>query len=542
MASGKTQVRTPSLAAHPLTRITWPSVLQHRPLLRFRLVRDITPLGITAAVLALRLAVASPLAAQQTSKGDLLVLAAASLTDVLPNVAAAWRRQGGVPVQFSFAGTSRLAPQALAGAGADIFISADEKWMQWLEARGGASADHVRTFLENDLVVVVPKGAPVPKGARGLLNVKHLALAGENVPAGRYAKQALEATGVWARVKPRVVRGGDVRGALEWVARGEADAGIVYGTDARAEPRVTIAFTFPDSTHTPIRYPAAVLEGSKHAAEAAAFLDFAAGPEGARIFQAAGFRVIGSKGGPPVSPAPPVAEPSSASVPNPASAIRISLLVALLATLVGLVPAVVLGWVLARRDFVGKTLLTTIVLIPLVMPPVVTGFLLLSILGRESLLGRGLGALGVQIPFTFLGAAVAALAVGLPLYVISVRGAFEAVDPHYEEVSWTLGSRPTRTFLRISLPLALPGIAAGAVLAFARALGEFGATVVLAGNVEGRTRTIALAVYTLLEAPAGRSTTWILVGASVALSVLALLGYEALARRQRRRLEDRHGL
>ncbi len=493
-------------------------------------------------VLASCLAGPSPLAAQQASDGDLLVLAAASLTDVLPDVAAAWRRQGGVPVHFSFAGTSRLAPQALAGAGADIFFSADESWMRWLEARGGASADQVHTFLENDLVVVVPKGAPAPTNARGLLGVKHLALAGENVPAGRYAKQALESTGVWARVAPHVVRGGDVRGALEWVARGEADAGIVYGTDARAERRVTVAFTFPDSTHTPIRYPAAVLEGSKHAAEAKAFLDFAAGPQGARIFRAAGFRVIGSNSAPSVAPAPPKAGTSSASVPNPASAIRISLLVALLATAAGFVPAVGLGWLLARREFAGKTLLTTLVLIPLVMPPVVTGFLLLSLLGRESLLGRGLGALGVQIPFTFLGAAVAALAVGLPLYVISVRGAFEAVDTHYEEVSWTLGSPPRRTFLRISLPLALPGIAAGAVLAFARALGEFGATVVLAGNVEGRTRTIALAVYTLLEAPAGRSTTWILVGASVALSVLALLGYEALARRQRNRLEDRHGL
>jgi molybdate transport system permease protein len=131
--------------------------------------------------------------------------------------------------------------------------------------------------------------------------------------------------------------------------------------------------------------------------------------------------------------------------------------------------------------------------------------------------------------------------VGLPLYVISVRGAFEAVDPTYEELSWTLGVPPRQTFLRISLPLALPGIVAGSVLAFARSLGEFGATVVLAGNVEGSTRTIALAVYTLLESPEGREATWVLVGASVAISLGALLGYEALSRRQRRRLEDRRG-
>ena len=151
------------------------------------------------------------------------------------------------------------------------------------------------------------------------------------------------------------------------------------------------------------------------------------------------------------------------------------------------------------------------------------------------------GACAGSAPFTLLGATIAALVVGFPLYVISVRGAFEAVDPLYEELSSTLGVSPRRTFFRVSLPLALPGIVAGAVLAFARALGEFGATIVLAGNVEGSTRTISLAVYTLLESPSGREATWVLVGASVALSLIALLGFETLSRRQKQRLEDRHG-
>jgi molybdate transport system permease protein len=148
--------------------------------------------------------------------------------------------------------------------------------------------------------------------------------------------------------------------------------------------------------------------------------------------------------------------------------------------------------------------------------------------------------MGLEVPFTIVGAAIAAFVVGLPLYVISIRGAFEAVDRTYEELSWTLGSPPHRTFIRVSLPLALPGIAAGAILAFARALGEFGATVVLAGNVEGSTRTIALAVYTLLESPSGRDTIWVLVGASVVISLLALLGFETLSRRQKQRIEGRH--
>ena len=182
------------------------------------------------------------------------------------------------------------------------------------------------------------------------------------------------------------------------------------------------------------------------------------------------------------------------------------------------------------------------VLAPLVIPPVVTGFLLLTVLGSQSAFGRLLSAVGLPVPFTILGATLAAFIVGMPLYVLAVRGAFEAVDPLYEELSWTLGVPPRETFRRISLPLALPGIAAGAVLAFARSLGEFGATVVLAGNVEGSTRTIPLAVYTLLESPSGREAIWVLVGASVFISLLALTGYEALSRRQKgRRLEIDHG-
>ncbi|HSM60848.1 MAG TPA: molybdate ABC transporter permease subunit, partial [Longimicrobiales bacterium] len=265
-----------------------------------------------------------------------------------------------------------------------------------------------------------------------------------------------------------------------------------------------------------------------------------------RIFAAAGFAPA-SPGGPaglPAEGAPardPDAGATRAALPSLASAVRLSFVVAALATLVGLPLAVGLGFLLARHDFPGKALVSTVALAPLVMPPVVTGFLLLTVLGNESPLGRALSSLGVTVPFTLLGAAIAALVVGLPLYVLTVRNAFEAVDAQYEKLSWTLGATPRRTFLRVSLPLALPGIAAGALLSFARALGEFGATVVLAGNVEGSTRTISLAVYTLLESPSGRGHTWALVAASIALSLGALVGYEALSRRQKRRLEVDRG-
>jgi molybdate transport system permease protein len=177
---------------------------------------------------------------------------------------------------------------------------------------------------------------------------------------------------------------------------------------------------------------------------------------------------------------------------------------------------------------------------PLVVPPVITGFLILSVLGRRSAIGGFLDGIGLPIPFTIRGAVIAAMVVGFPLYAMAIRGAFDTVDRRFEEVSWTLGVPRGLTFRRISLPLALPGIAAGAVLAFARALGEFGATVVLAGNMEGETRTIALAVYSLLESPSGRGVMWTLVIASITLSLVALLGFESLSRWQRRRLEDHH--
>lgn len=478
----------------------------------------------------------------------LLVLAASSLADVLPPLAAAWREAGGAPVRFSFDATSRLAPQVVQGAPADVFVSADRRWIEWLRARDGLRPGTETVLATNGLVAVVSAAAAfVPRDPAGLTDsrVRTLALAGENVPAGRYGRAAVESAGIWPGVRGRVVRGGSARGTLEWVARGEADVGVVYRTDALSEPRVRTAFAFPPESHPEVVYPAGVVAGSDRPEAAAAFLAFARGEEGRAILERAGF---GTPAGPPgqaaeigeaPDPAPETGE--RPWLPDPGSAVLLSLVVALVAAFLGLGPAVALGWLLARREFAGKSLVTTVVLAPLVLPPVVTGFLLLSALGGQSPLGRALADLGLPVPFTLLGAIVAAFVVGLPLYVVAVRGAFEAVDPRYEEVSWTLGTPPARTFRRISLPLAVPGIAAGAVLAFARALGEFGATVVLAGNVEGRTRTIALAVYTLLESPGGRRTMWILVGASVALSLAALLGYEALSRRQKRRMEEFRG-
>jgi len=224
----------------------------------------------------------------------LTALAAASLTDALPDVAEAWKTHGGgtATVTFSFDSSSKLVKQLEAGAPADLLFTADAETMSAAAVHGLLEADTRRDLLGNVLVVVVPADAIwTPASAAELANpsLDHLAVAGENVPAGRYARSALESAGVWTAVEPRIVRGDNVRTTLGWVTRGEADAGVVYATDARSEPGVRVAFSFPPESHAPIVYPAAVVSSAAHPAEAAAFLSFCASPDAKAIFANAGF-------------------------------------------------------------------------------------------------------------------------------------------------------------------------------------------------------------------------------------------------------------
>lgn len=227
----------------------------------------------------------------------------------------------------------------------------------------------------------------------------------------------------------------------------------------------------------------------------------------------------------------------NASIPDVASAVCISLKVGLWCALAGLPIALPMGWLLAKKSFPGKSLISTLCLTPVVLPPVVTGFILLRILGAESAMGRWLESLGMSIPFTFTAAVIAAISVGLPFYIMGARAAFEAVDERHEVLAMTCGLSPVQTFAKVTLPLALPGIVGGAVLAFARALGEFGATIVLAGNMEGQTRTIALAIYALLESPNGDQQIMYFMWISIGIAFLTLIAFEGLVRWQKRRLE-----
>lgn len=219
-------------------------------------------------------------------------------------------------------------------------------------------------------------------------------------------------------------------------------------------------------------------------------------------------------------------------------AVGISLSVAAVSAAVMLPPALYLGWLLARRAFPGRTALQILVLLPLVLPPVVTGYLLLLLFSPRGWLGSWLThTLGVRVAFGWLGAVVAAAVVGFPLLVQQVRISIEAVDPRYERASLSLGRSPWAGFWRVTFPLARPGILAGLVLAFARGLGEFGATITLAGYVEGETNTIALTIFRAMEAPGGERTAFLLSMIAVAIAAAALGAYESLIRRHHARLE-----
>ncbi len=236
-----------------------------------------------------------PLAARAQG---LTVFAAASLTDAMKDIAKQWTQAGHPPLQMSFASSSTLAQQIAQGAPANVFASADEKWMDFLAQKNLIVADTRKDLLGNDLVLVVPTDKPLHVtigpgfdllkllGPNGRLSVGDPA----HVPAGIYAEQALKKLGWWDSVSPRLASAEDVRAALLLVERGEAPAGIVYGTDAAVSKAVMVAGTFPASSHDPVSYPFALVKAGD-TPDARALLKFLAGPQARAVFVQRGFKV-----------------------------------------------------------------------------------------------------------------------------------------------------------------------------------------------------------------------------------------------------------
>jgi molybdate transport system substrate-binding protein len=240
----------------------------------------------------------APAPAQQRKEPELLVFAAASLTNVLGDLARDWEKSSGVKVKLSFAASSALARQIEAGAEAHAFVSADQEWMDYLATRNLIDETTRRDLVGNSLVLIAPADSTlqlqIVPGFR-----LHESLAGgrlavadpDTVPAGRYARAALTSLGVWDSVSEHLARGENVRTALTYVARGESPLGIVYSTDAQIDPKVRVVATFPDSTHAPITYPAAAT--AEAGPEAAAFLKYLSSAEAAAAWKRHGFRELG---------------------------------------------------------------------------------------------------------------------------------------------------------------------------------------------------------------------------------------------------------
>jgi molybdate transport system substrate-binding protein len=252
---------------------------------------------LAAGLMLAALAGTAPVHAAEQKKPQLLVFAAASLTNVLGELSTTWQANSGVPVKTSFAASSVLARQIEAGGRADVFISADQEWMDYLQSRNLIDKSSRRNLVGNRLVLIAPadskvelKIAPGFRLAAALGRGRLSTGDPDTVPVGRYARSALFSLGLWDQIQDRLVRADNVRSAMMFVSRGESPLGIVYTTDALADPKVRIVDTFPEGTHAPITYPGAVTIGSNN--YALSFLEFLSKPESLDTWRKFGFLEI----------------------------------------------------------------------------------------------------------------------------------------------------------------------------------------------------------------------------------------------------------
>ncbi len=405
--------------------------------------------------------------AAMAADGKVLIFAAASLKSALDQVIEACEAATGKAATISYAGTSALAKQIEQGAPADIFFSADLDWMERLADQQLVQPQTTVNLLGNRLVLIAPAGSSAAISIThgfdlaGLLGDGRLAMANvDAVPAGKYGKASLIALGVWERVAGRLAQAENVRAALALVATGEAPLGIVYATDAAAEPRVKVVGSFPADSHPPIIYPLAVTAGSTNIDTEAVFSCLAsplrrAHLRGCRLHQAGNHHQLNEEG-------KQTAMDWLRLSPDEWNAVRLSIVVSSVATIVSLPFGIAVAYLLARCEFWGKSLVNGLVHLPLILPPVVTGYLLLLAFGRKGPLGSLLDqAFGFTFSFRWTGAALACGVMAFPLMVRAIRLSIAAVDRRLEAAAATLGAGPGWVFLTITLPLAISGTTRG---------------------------------------------------------------------------------
>lgn len=476
------------------------------------------------------------------------VFAAASLKTVLEDIAADW---GEHPVRFSFAGSSLLARQITEGAPADLFIPADPAWLYHVQDAGFTSPNQSRTIAQNRLALVgfTSQINPIrvlsaPDDVPEWIGSRRLAMAFvDAVPAGQYGKSALQHFRWWDRLQENIVQTDHVRAALALVARGEAEFGIVYVSDVvglHSAP-VQILGLFPEESHAPIHYSAALTKTGVSSEAAKAFHNYLLSASAQQRFTSAGFG-----NGEPLLPSESLPkDPLDIGSPFLLSdaewtALGLSLRVSFWATLASLPFGLVVAYALARGQFLGKQVLNGLVHLPLILPPVVTGYGLLVLFGQQGFLGAVLLEwFGIGIAFQWTGAVLAAAVMAFPLMVRAMRLSIEAVDPKIEEAARTLGASRFWTFASVTFPMILPGVIAGSILAFAKAMGEFGATITFVSSIPGETQTLPSAIYAFLQVPAGEAPVYRMVIASIVVAVGALLVSEFVSTRIAKRISGR---
>ena len=428
-------------------------------------------------------------------------------------VAGAYTTRTGTGVALNTAGSNVLAQQIEAGAPADVFVSADARWIDELIAGGSLDPASRRELLSNRLVVIAHSGAGYSLESLSLIGAlpfRYLSIADpDSVPAGRYARSLLEHTPrpsgtAWDEVAARVAPAPDVRAALAVVAAEPDAIGIVYRSDVMGAASGGGAGPTAATSVEPRRRGAA---RDRARARSADPLRRRAGapPAGARAGVGRAPRLPRRRRGERHLRAPRIPAAAAATVGmsnDVVAALELSLLVASVSIAVIGPPAIALGYVMARRAFPGRDLLAALLGLPLVLPPTAIGLLLLRLFGARGPLGRE--TLGIDLGFllTWRGAVAACSVMALPLVVRTARVTFEGVDPRFEAMARTLGHGAVATFARFTLPLAARGLVAAAILGFTRAVGEFGATVMVAGNIPGRTRTLASGIYAAQQARA----------------------------------------
>jgi molybdate transport system substrate-binding protein len=421
----------------------------------------------------MRLVIASVflfLVAHAAHAGTITVSAAVSLKESLTTIAAAYERDHAEKVVLNFGATGHLLAQIREGAPVDVFIAASDEQMDQAELQKLVDPATRRVIAGNSLVLIVPGSSRLDISSFADLvrpELKRIAIGQpKTVPAGEYASQALRHLRLDDAVRDRVVYGASVRQVLDYVERGEVDAGIVYATDARqSQGKTRIVATAEAAWHRPIRYVAAVVSTSPNREAAARLLAHLATPAAQKMLSSEGF-----------APAPAPAD--AARKPSLWPPLMLSLKVAL-----------------ARKTFAGRSILEAILVVPLVLPPTVVGYLILIAVGTRSSIGRILdGVFGYSVLFNWHGAVLASAIVALPLLYLPAKSAFASVEREMEDIARLMGANRLQVFWHVALPLARRGIASGLMLCFARALGEFGATIMVMGDLPGR-QTLPISIY-----------------------------------------------